>query len=84
MHHLVEHSGRAIIVYPEMSEFLDLVLKKQNDLPGECQLYCKLFDGSKWTDTRIGKEGNRVKVENLCVCQRVCAAIGLSRPTDVP
>ena len=31
MHHLVEHGGRAIIVYPEMSEFLDLVLKKQND-----------------------------------------------------
>lgn len=67
MHHLVEHSRRAIIVYPEMSEFLDLVLKKQNDLSGERQLYCKLFDGSKWTDTRIGKEGNRIEVENLCV-----------------
>lgn len=67
MHHLVEHSRHAIIVYPEMSEFLDLVLKKQNDLSGERQLYCKLFDGSKWTDTRIGKEGNRIEVENLCV-----------------
>ena len=67
MQHLVQHSGRAIIVYPEMSEFLDLVLKKQNDLSGERQLYCKLFDGSKWTDTRIGKESNRVEVDNLCV-----------------
>ena len=28
MQHLVQHSGSAIIVYPEMSEFLDLVLKK--------------------------------------------------------
>ena len=67
MHHLVEHGGRAIIEYPEMSEFLDLVLKKQNDLSGERQLYCKLFDGSKGTDTRIGKEGNRVEIDNLCV-----------------
>ena len=67
MQHLVQHGGRAIIVYPEMSEFLDLVLKKQNDLSGERQLYCKLFYGSKWTDTRIGKESNRVVVDNLCV-----------------
>lgn len=67
MQQLVQHSGRAIIVYPEMPEFLELVLKKQNDLLGERQLYCKLFDGLKWTDTRIGKEGNRVEVDNLCV-----------------
>lgn len=67
MQQLVQHNGRAIIVYPEMSEFLELVLKKQNDLLGERQLYCKLFDGLKWTDTRIGKEGNRVEVDNLCV-----------------
>ena len=72
MHHLVEHGGRTIIVYPEMSKFLDLVLKKQNDLSGERQLYCKLLDGSKWIDTRIGKEGNRVEVENS-----VCLSAGL-------
>lgn len=76
MQQLVQHSGRAIIVYPEMSEFLELVLKKQNDLLGERQLYCKLFDGLKWTDTWIGKEGNRVEVDNLCV-----SVSGLAQPS---
>ena len=84
MQHLVQHSGSAIIVYPEMSEFLDLVLKKQNDLLRERQLYCELFDGLKWTDTRIGKESNTVEVDNLCFCWWICAAISLSGPTDDP
>ena len=67
MHYLVEQGRRAVIVYPEMVKFLDLVIKKQNDLSGECQFYFKFFKGSKWTNTRIGKEGNRVEVDNLCV-----------------
>ena len=67
MHYLVEQGRRAVIVYPEMVKFLDLVIKKQNDLSGECQFYFKFFNGSKWTNTRISKEGNRVEVDNLCV-----------------
>ena len=47
--HLQQQGGRALAAYEEMSAFFDLIQKRQLELSAERQLYCRLYDGGKWT-----------------------------------
>ena len=48
--HLLTHDGRALCAHEEMSALFDTIQKRQLELSGERQLYCRLYGGGKWTN----------------------------------
>ena len=48
--HLLTHDGRALCAHEEMSALFDTIQKRQLELSGERQLYCRLYDAGKWTN----------------------------------
>lgn len=48
--HLMSHYGRALCAHEEMSALFDTIQKRQLELSGERQLYCRLYDAGKWTN----------------------------------
>ena len=48
--HLLTHNGRALCAHEEMSALFDTIQKRQLELSGERQLYCRLYDAGKWTN----------------------------------
>lgn len=48
--HISKHDGRALCAHEEMSAFFDIIQKRQVELNGERQLYCRLYDGGRWTN----------------------------------
>ena len=48
--HLQLHEGRALCTHEEMSALFDSIQKRQLELSGERQLYCRLYDAGKWTN----------------------------------
>ena len=49
--HLQDHDGRALVAHEEMGALFDLINKRQFEGAGERQLYCRLYDGGKWTSS---------------------------------
>lgn len=48
--HLLSHEGRALCAHEEMSALFDTIQKRQMELSGERQLFCRLYDAGKWTN----------------------------------
>ena len=48
--HLQSHENRALCVHEEMSALFDTIQKRQLQLSGERQLYCRIYDAGKWTN----------------------------------
>lgn len=48
--HLLLHEGRALCAHEEMSALFDTIQKRQLELSGERQLYCRLYDAGTWTN----------------------------------
>ena len=48
--HLLTHNGRTLCTHEEMSALFDTIQKRQLELSGERQLYCRLYDAGKWTN----------------------------------
>ena len=48
--HLQSHDSRALCAHEEMSALFDTIQKRQLELSGERQLYCRLYDAGKWTN----------------------------------
>ena len=48
--HLQSHENRALCAHEEMSALFDTIQKRQLELSGERQLYCRLYDAGKWTN----------------------------------
>ena len=44
--HLQLHNGPALCAYEEMPALFDIMRKRQLELSGERQLYCRLYDAS--------------------------------------
>ncbi len=47
--HDQSHDGRAYLAHEEMGAFFGLVQKRQLEGNAERQLYCRLYDGGRWT-----------------------------------
>lgn len=48
--HLQQHS-RALLAYEELGAFFDLIRKRQHEGTAERQLFCRLYEGKKWTSS---------------------------------
>ena len=48
--HLLLHESTALCAPEEMSALFDTIQKRQLELSGERQLYCRLYDAGKWTN----------------------------------
>ncbi|KAL9959929.1 hypothetical protein ACROYT_G033307 [Oculina patagonica] len=56
------HGGVALLISSELGKFLESVLKKQVEIAGERQLFCRLHDGTMWS--RVTGNSDRMEVEN--------------------
>ena len=48
--HLLSNKDRALCAHEEMSALFDTIQKRQMELGGERQLYCRLYDAGRWTN----------------------------------
>lgn len=52
--HLQRTSGRGLLAYEELTQFFEVVHKRQLEGTGERQIFCRLYDSGRWT-VSVGK-----------------------------
>ena len=59
------HGEVALLISSELGMFLESVLKKQVEGAGERQLFCRLHDGTMWS--QVTGNSDRIEVSNPCI-----------------